>query len=189
SFEGDPSEITSLCEVQYREHILEETLERVRTRRQVLEAKYEYPSAESTSQVCQLPTEDANANGFVTRNPNHILDWLPQRDPQVQIMNFLDSNGLLPLREHSHGIDSILPPSSSFLHGRSSIQMEDQNSPSSGGMDDDDHIQRSQFRQAADVNLAPWTDFYPTVTGSGTFPGGQPRERGLLELFLSQLTP
>lgn len=34
-----------------------------------------------------------------SRNPDtSVLDWLPQRDPQVQILNFLDSNGLLPMR-------------------------------------------------------------------------------------------
>ena len=27
-----------------------------------------------------------------------MLDWLPERDPQVQVLNFLDSNGLLPPR-------------------------------------------------------------------------------------------
>lgn len=45
-----------------------------------------------------LPPETANVNGFISGNPNNMLDWLPPRDPQVQILNFLDSNGLLPMR-------------------------------------------------------------------------------------------
>lgn len=32
-FEGDPNEITSLCEAEYREQILEETLKHVRMRK------------------------------------------------------------------------------------------------------------------------------------------------------------
>ncbi|KAG5542053.1 hypothetical protein RHGRI_021785 [Rhododendron griersonianum] len=88
-FEGDPREITTLCEAQYREQILEETLKRVRVRRM-----HELPSESST----------VHLNGFVTRNPNdHIMDWLPHKDPQIQIMKFLDSNGLLPIRYmHTH---------------------------------------------------------------------------------------
>ncbi|KAA8537816.1 hypothetical protein F0562_027604 [Nyssa sinensis] len=82
-FEGDPSEITTLCEAQYGEHILEETLRRVRNRKVHL-------------------APEAAVNGFVTRNPNSILDWLPQRDPHVQVLNFLDSNGLLPRQEMVH---------------------------------------------------------------------------------------
>lgn len=32
-FEGDPSEITALCEAEYREEVLQETLKRVRLRK------------------------------------------------------------------------------------------------------------------------------------------------------------
>ena len=35
---------------------------------------------------------------LIRENPTNMLDWLPERDPQVQLLNFLDSNGLLPLR-------------------------------------------------------------------------------------------
>lgn len=46
------------------------------------------------------PTATTNVDEFVTASPHNILvDWLPQRDPQVvQILNFLNANGLLPLR-------------------------------------------------------------------------------------------
>ncbi|XP_057503896.1 agamous-like MADS-box protein AGL104 isoform X4 [Actinidia eriantha] len=167
-FEGDASEITTLCEAQYNENILEETLKRVRIRK------------------VNLPPESVSFDGFVTRDPNHILDWLqPQRDPQVQIMKFLDSNGLLPMRDDSHGIESILPPTSSFLNGQN-MQLENQTSPSSG-MEEEDNMQQPHFGQVIDVNHSPWTQLYPT--GNGSFSAAQPRERALLELFLSQLTP
>ncbi|PSS17283.1 Agamous-like MADS-box protein [Actinidia chinensis var. chinensis] len=184
-FEGDASEITTVCEAQYNENILEETLKRVRMRKQMLEEKYDYSNAQSTSQV-NLPPESVSFDGFVTRDPNHILDWLqPQRDPQVQIMNFLDSNGFLPMRDDSHGIESILPPTSSFLNGQN-MQLENQTSPSSG-MEEEDNMQQPHFGQVIDVNHSPWTQLYPT--GNGSFSAAQPRERALLELFLSQLTP
>ncbi|KAH7846603.1 hypothetical protein Vadar_015975 [Vaccinium darrowii] len=187
-FEGDPSEMTTLCEAQYREQILEETLKCVRIRRQVLEENYDFSNPETTSQMQQLSAESLNVNGFVARNPNNILDWLPpQKDPQVQIMKFLDSNGLLPLRE---GIDNMLPPSSTLGLQGQNIQMEDQTSPSSGMEDDHDNIQhpQPQFGQfIPDPNLSPWIEFYPT--GNGPYSDAEPRERALLELFLSQLTP
>lgn len=48
-------------------------------------------------QVMNYPSDHMSVLG--SRNPDtSVLDWLPQRDPQVQILNFLDSNGLLPMR-------------------------------------------------------------------------------------------
>ncbi|THG20276.1 hypothetical protein TEA_013338 [Camellia sinensis var. sinensis] len=203
-FEGHPSEITTVCEAQRREHILEETLKCVRIRKRVLEEKYDHSNAQLTSQV-NLPLEPVlNVNGLVTTNPNLILDWMPQPQPQrdsqqVQIMNFLDSNGLLPLREQGHGIgNNMLRPPSSFLNGQN-MQLDDQTSPSSCGMEDDDNnINNLRLQHqphfgidTIDANISPWTttptQFYPT--GNGSFANAQPTERALLELFLSQLTP
>ncbi|CAL5418080.1 unnamed protein product [Camellia sinensis] len=190
-FEGHPSEITTVCEAQRREHILEETLKCVRihkrsrtdeisVQQRVLEEKYDYSNAQLTSQV-NLPLEPVlNVNGLVTTNPNLILDWMPQPQPQrdsqqVQIMNFLDSNGLLPLREQGHGIgNNMLGPPSSFLNGQN-MQLDDQTSPSSCGMEDDDNnINNLRLQQqphfvidTIDANISPWTttptQFYPTV--------------------------
>ncbi|XP_028056206.1 agamous-like MADS-box protein AGL104 isoform X1 [Camellia sinensis] len=178
-FEGHPSEITTVCEAQRREHILEETLKCVRIRKRVLEEKYDHSNAQLTSQV-NLPLEPVlNVNGLVTTNPNLILDWMPQPQPQrdsqqVQIMNFLDSNGLLPLREQGHGIgNNMLRPPSSFLNGQN-MQLDDQTSPSSCGMEDDDNnINNLRLQHqphfgidTIDANISPWTttptQFYPT---------------------------
>ncbi|XP_028056208.1 agamous-like MADS-box protein AGL104 isoform X3 [Camellia sinensis] len=150
-FEGHPSEITTVCEAQRREHILEETLKCVRIRKRVLEEKYDHSNAQLTSQP------------------------QPQRDSQqVQIMNFLDSNGLLPLREQGHGIgNNMLRPPSSFLNGQN-MQLDDQTSPSSCGMEDDDNnINNLRLQHqphfgidTIDANISPWTttptQFYPT---------------------------
>ncbi|RVW40390.1 Agamous-like MADS-box protein AGL104 [Vitis vinifera] len=184
-FEGDPSEITTVREVEYREQILEETLKQVRFQKQALEEKYNTTEPQPTAQV-HLPPETANVNGFISGNPNNMLDWLPPRDPQVQILNFLDSNGLLPMREQPQRMVEILPPSSTLLPGQN-IHLEDHMSPSSG-MEEDNNVQRPQFGPAIDVNLSPWAEFYPTA-GNGSYPAAQPRGPALLELFLSQFTP
>ncbi|XP_038715102.1 agamous-like MADS-box protein AGL104 [Tripterygium wilfordii] len=94
--EGDASRIKTLREADHLEQRLQETLKHVCKRKKVLEKKYNSPIAHlpSTSQA-HITTEAAKASGFVTESPNKILDWPPQRDPQVQILNFLDCNGLL----------------------------------------------------------------------------------------------
>ncbi|KAK6160641.1 hypothetical protein DH2020_004022 [Rehmannia glutinosa] len=180
-YEGDPAEIMSLCEAEYREQILEENLKQIRVRKHVLQ-DYNSPGVQ-TSQVMNLPSENIDVNVLATRNPDNVLDWLPQRDPQVQILNFLDSNGLLPMRDEPQRLDNILPPSLTLVHAPS-LHVYNHLSPSRS-MEDDTH--RPDFGQAIDVNLSPWAELYPT--GNDPFPTAQPRERALLELFLSQLTP
>ncbi|GAV84668.1 SRF-TF domain-containing protein [Cephalotus follicularis] len=96
-FEGEIAEITTLSKVKYQEQVLEETLKHVRMRKVYM--IYElFLNCSNHQNMAQFPPEVADVNSFVTGRPNNILDWLPQRDPQVQILNFLDSNGLLPLR-------------------------------------------------------------------------------------------
>ncbi|KAL5559119.1 hypothetical protein UlMin_035330 [Ulmus minor] len=83
-FEGDLSEIITLQDAEYRGQILEVTLKNVCIRK------------------VNLPMEAANVDEIVAAaNPqNNILDLVPQTvtvDPQIQFLNFLDANGLLPL--------------------------------------------------------------------------------------------
>ncbi|KAK9270683.1 hypothetical protein L1049_026661 [Liquidambar formosana] len=184
-FEGNPSEITTLLEAGYREQVLQETLKRVSMHKRVLEEKYSC-GAPPTSQVHLPPETTVNANGFVTASPNNIMEWLPQRDPQVQIMNFLDSNGLLPLRDQPQRVVEILPQPSSLLQGQNLQLFDDHMSPGSG-LEDDNNVQRPEFGQVIDVNLSPWAELY--ATGNGPFPAAQPRGRQLVELLLSQFTP
>ncbi|KAL2529607.1 agamous-like MADS-box protein [Forsythia ovata] len=171
-YEGDSSDISTLFEAEYREQILQ----------QVLQDQYNSPGAQTTTQM-NLPPDTTNLTDLATTNANNILDWLPQRDPQVQILNFLDSNGLLPVREQPQRMDNILSPSLTVLHAPS---VHVHNHLNSGRRIEDD-AQRPDFGHVIDVNLSPWTDLYPT--GNDPFPTTQPRERALLELFLSQLTP
>ncbi|CAK9162517.1 unnamed protein product [Ilex paraguariensis] len=184
-FEGDPSEITTLCEAEFREQILEETLKNVRLRKNVLEEKYNSPDTQPTSQV-NLPSETVNIDGFSASNANDILGWLPQRDPQAQILNFLDSNGLLPQRDQTQSLENILPSQLTLLQGPN-MRLEDQHTCPGSGMEEDNNLQQPEFGQVLDVNLSPWTEYYPT--GNASFLAAQPRERALLELFLSQFTP
>ncbi|KAI3672985.1 hypothetical protein L6452_39090 [Arctium lappa] len=135
-FEGNPSEIATMCEAEYREQILEETLKHVRVRKEVLEKYNNSMDVQSTSQVA-LPQEAINANNMVTTNPSCILDWLPPRDQQVQIMNFMNFSGILPQRQNEH-VNRV---------------MEDGNNA---------NVQRPEFGQVIDMNLSPWTQFYPT---------------------------
>ncbi|KAL3505090.1 hypothetical protein ACH5RR_034931 [Cinchona calisaya] len=196
-YEGDPWEIDTLCEADYREQILEETLKQVRARKQILEEKYTTPQ-QQTPQV-NLHQQATHINGFGTRNASNILDWLPQRDhDQIPILNFLDpATGLLPLRDHHQGvhqrIEDMLPAATAtsltLPHATpAGMHMNnDHNSPNSRIEDDPQLLQRPEFGQIIDVNLSPWTQLYST--GSDPFPAGQPREGALLELFLSQLAP
>nr|KAJ0198908.1 hypothetical protein LSAT_V11C600339700 [Lactuca sativa] len=131
-FEGDPSEITALCEAEYREEVLQETLKRVRLRKQVLVEKYNSADAEST-------TQGININNMVTTNPSNMFDWLPPREPQVQIMNFMNFNGILPHRQNENV-------------NRANVIDNDNNV----------NVQRSEFGQVIDMNLSPWTQFYPS---------------------------
>ncbi|GFP89867.1 mads-box transcription factor 3 [Phtheirospermum japonicum] len=162
-YEGNPAEITTLCEAEYREQILEENLNQLR--------------------VMNFSSENTDLNVLATSNQDDVLDWLPQRSPQVQILNFLDSNGLLPLRDQPQCIDNLLQPSLTLAHPPS-LHIYNNLSPSRS-MEDD--TQQHDFGQGIDVNLSPWAELYPT--GNDPFPTPQPREHALLELFLSQLTP
>ncbi|KAH0685128.1 hypothetical protein KY289_022880 [Solanum tuberosum] len=190
-YEGDFCEITTVCEAQYREEILQETLKQVQARKQVLEENYHFPQTQNTTQpqmdfsgqnvnmVNNVATSDAIANST-------FMDWVPhsQRDPHVQILNFLDSNGLLPFRDEAD--QHMLPPSLNQFHTVNVPAAADHLS-SNNRFDQNDPPRPSSFDGIIDVNNAPWPPLYPT--GDDPFPVSQPRERALLELFLSQLTP
>ncbi|KAI3689018.1 hypothetical protein L2E82_46966 [Cichorium intybus] len=145
-FEGDPSEIIALCEAEYREQILQETLKHVRHRK------------------VALPSEGINVNNMVSTNSSNIFDWIPPRDPQVQIMNFMNFNGLHPHRQNEHV-------------NRASVMDNESNV----------NVQRTEFGQIIDMNLSPWTQYYPN--GNGPMLMTQPGERSYNETFLPQFSP
>uniref|UniRef100_A0A2K1XP62 Uncharacterized protein n=1 Tax=Populus trichocarpa TaxID=3694 RepID=A0A2K1XP62_POPTR len=143
-FEGDLSNLTTLCEVEYQEQILEEVWKRVRMHKQVLEEKYNSLGAPPASQVSL--TKTAEVKSYITENPH------------VQILNFLNSNGLLPARDQEQRVAEILPPTSSTLLDGQKLNLVDHLSPG-----DDNNVQRPEFGQVIiNSNLSPWTEFYQT---------------------------
>ncbi|KAK8485810.1 hypothetical protein V6N12_020151 [Hibiscus sabdariffa] len=190
-FEGEPSEITTLSEAEFHEQILEETLKQVRLRKQALQENYSSSPGPPPITQAHFPTpEAADVSGFITASTSSsVLDWIPHKDPQVQILNFLDLNGLLPQRDQCQSVaENILPPqSATLLDGEETMNVGNQLSPTRSGLEHDNILQRPEFGQVIDVNLSPWTELYPT--GNEHFPNGQPGGgRALLELYLSQFT-
>ncbi|KAM2273462.1 hypothetical protein ACFX1S_043399 [Malus domestica] len=162
-FEGeDLSEIRTLHEAEYREQILEETLKRLRVRKQVLE---EY---DSYATILQLPTATTNIHELVTGSPHNILvDWLLQGDPQVQIVNFLNSNGFLPLRDQpAESRFDAIAFQSALVSGQNR-SVDEHRSTGNGLEDDNNSLQRQELGQVIDVNLSTWKDFYPTASSGG----------------------
>ncbi|CAN6583147.1 unnamed protein product [Malus baccata var. baccata] len=162
-FEGeDLSEIRTLHEAEYREQILEETLKRLRVRKQVLE---EY---DSYATILQLPTATTNIHELVTGSPHNILvDWLLQGDPQVQIVNFLNSNGFLPLRDQpAESRFDAIAFQSALVSGQNR-SVDEHRSTGNGLEDDNNSLQRQVLGQVIDVNLSAWKDFYPTASSGG----------------------
>ncbi|KAM1435136.1 hypothetical protein ACFX2I_043139 [Malus domestica] len=172
-FEGeDLSEIRTLHEAEYREQILEETLKRLRVRKQVLE---EY---DSYATILQLPTATTNIHELVTGSPHNILvDWLLQGDPQVQIVNFLNSNGFLPLRDQpAESRFDAIAFQSALVSGQNR-SVDEHRSTGNGLEDDNNSLQRQELGQVIDVNLSAWKDFYPTENEH--FPAASSGGRGL----------
>lgn len=163
-YEGDTSEITTMCEADFREQLLEETLRQVRVR------KVSLPS--HVPSIDDYPQENSS---------NVVFNWLQQRDPQAQIPSF---NSMLPLRDQTEQTNNILQQPLTFLNAPE-VQLSDQMSPRIK-MEESQGHHRPDFGQVIDVNLSSWTDLYPT---DDPFPEAQPRERAILDLFLSQLNP
>ncbi|RZC66984.1 hypothetical protein C5167_010677 [Papaver somniferum] len=160
-FEGNPTEIASLLEAEYHEQVLEESLERIRMQKEVLQNKLSsgymepridqvYPEPESGTMITGLMTGNNNVMN------NNIFDeeWVPdpnqndeQRDSNIQILHFLKSNGLLPMRDSPHQqlvrtplqlVDTETPPPAPVKGNSCSIQFrEHHRSPGCTSRDED----------------------------------------------------
>ncbi|KAF8364630.1 hypothetical protein HHK36_033399 [Tetracentron sinense] len=104
------------------------------------------------------------------------MDWLPPRDPEVQILNLLGSNGL-PMRDQPQSVAQFLTPSSTALHGYN-MHLADHMSPFSG-VENGSYACHPQCGPIIDVNQPPWTAYYPT----------EPIGRALFEMHLTQFPP
>jgi hypothetical protein len=181
-YEIDPYEITTVGEAEYREQILEENLKQTRLRKHFLQDHHNSPVTQA-SQVMSYPSHNTDMSVLGARNQESVMEWLPQRDPQVQILNFLDSNGLLPMRDQPQRMDNILPNSMTLVQAPNG-HVYNHLSPSRSLEDD---VQRPEYGPPIDVNLSPWSELYPAA--NDPFPTAPPRERAILDLYMSQLTP
>ncbi|XP_017240319.1 agamous-like MADS-box protein AGL104 isoform X2 [Daucus carota subsp. sativus] len=213
-YEGDLSEITTLDEVHYREHLLEEALKQVRMRKEMLEEHYECHISQPSTQVQLHGAEHMHLHGLAPREANNVFQWFPApRDPQLQVLNFLDSNGLLPQQRepthHRQGADRMMMPPLNLLSGNMNVEEHMSRSHRSSGLRDQDGVKiestnnvatinrvpqdpsSSGYGHGFDVNLnSPWVNHQFYQAGNDhALPSEQPRERAILELFLSQLHP
>ncbi|GAA0171449.1 MADS box transcription factor [Lithospermum erythrorhizon] len=140
-YEGDTSDITTLCDADFREQLLEETLRQVRLRK------------------VNLPPQVTSIEDYPHENSsNMVFNWLQQRDPQAQIPSF---NSLIPLRDQTEQTDNFVQPLT--FHNAPELQLNDQMSPRIKMEDESQGQRRPDFGQVIDVNLSPWTDLYSTA--------------------------
>ncbi|XP_076891765.1 uncharacterized protein LOC143543295 isoform X2 [Bidens hawaiensis] len=217
-YQGDPSEISTLSEAEYRERILEETLKHVCARKRALK-KFNNADAQSSSRVVALPLMPVNNNmvqpssqavalslmpvnnnmvkpssqavalpltpvnnNVVVSNPGIIFDWLPPREPQVQIVNFLNFGGLLSPRQNEHVTPSAVIESENNVNVSVNVQQTEFGLEYENNVNVSVNVQRAEFGQMLDMNLSPWAPSYPT----GNLEIGMPHaaERVFNEAFL-----
>nr|GMC54319.1 agamous-like MADS-box protein AGL104 isoform X1 [Ipomoea batatas]GMC55176.1 agamous-like MADS-box protein AGL104 isoform X1 [Ipomoea batatas] len=186
-YECDPGEIMTLYEAQYRERIFEQNLNLVRQRKQILEEKFNaIPNSQAPSEQLNLGLETTmNTIDFALMD-----NWLPaERDPQSQIFNFLDPNGFFPLRDEpgpvQQPMDSMVaPPPLPLLHVENA-PLGDHRVASRAEADDMPHA--GDF--FGPINVSPWMTQYGGAPAANVpLPSTYPRDRGILEAFMSQFT-
>ncbi|GLJ29494.1 hypothetical protein SUGI_0581390 [Cryptomeria japonica] len=104
--EADPHLITSLQEAEYYERVLEESLTRVRAKKQYLEqtriVPYGQANIHSQSNI-QMYMQQQNGNpSCASSSESQMLSWISQRDPQMGVQNFLEpsnTDGTLGIRD------------------------------------------------------------------------------------------
>ncbi|XP_061371362.1 agamous-like MADS-box protein AGL104 [Gastrolobium bilobum] len=167
-FEGDPSEITTLCEAEYREHVLQETLKQVQLRKVHL-------------------AKTVEVDGFVTRTSKNAVDWFPQRDLHVQILNFANTYDPAPLRDrqlHSSVVD-MLTPNSTLLHS-ANMDQDGQMSPRHSLVTGINNTPPPEFGQVININPSSWEHLHPL--GNGSLSVAETRDGQPLEQYFPQFT-
>ncbi|KAH1109741.1 hypothetical protein GLYMA_04G043800v4 [Glycine max] len=162
-FEGDPSEITTLSEAEYREYVLRDTLKQVQLRKCVLE---EYNShATHSPQVHAAKTVDVN--GFISRASKNPVDWFPQGDPlHVQTLNFANVYDTALVRDqqsHHCTVVDMLTPTSTLLHS-ANMDLNGQMNPRSSLDAGISNTLHPQFGQAIHTNSSSWQHLNPLGT-------------------------
>ncbi|CAJ2640920.1 unnamed protein product [Trifolium pratense] len=178
-FEGDPSEITTLCEAEYRVQVLQETLKQVQLRKCFLE---EEQISHASPQVHLTKTVDVD--GFVAGTTENALSWFPQGDTNDQILNFVNAYGPPPLSDQQamSTVVNMVTPTSTLLHS-GNINGDCQISPGNGT--DAEINNTPQFGQITDNNLSSWEHLHHLENGALSV--AETRDGQLLEQYLSQV--
>ncbi|MED6218571.1 hypothetical protein PIB30_027910 [Stylosanthes scabra] len=176
-FECNPCEITTLCEAEYRQHVLQETLKQVHFRKCALEEEFNFGASQ---QAHLAKTVDVDGL-FVGGTSKNAVEWLPQGqgDPNVHVLNFGDAYSPTPLgdqQSHSAAIDMLAASSTNTLQ----LQMNPKSNSS------ESCILAPEFGQVTDINSSSWEQLHHLGNGSLSVP--EAREEGqLIEQYLSQL--
>ncbi|KAL4301640.1 hypothetical protein AHAS_Ahas17G0321100 [Arachis hypogaea] len=174
-FEGDPCEITTLCEAEYRQHILQQTLKQC-----VLEEEFNF--SVSNQQVVLANTVDVDGL-FVGGTSNNSVEWLPEEDPNVDILNFVDAYTPAPLwdqQSHSAVVD-MLSTSSTLVPSTNTFQL--QMNPENNSLEV--CTLSPEFGQVIDINGSSWEQFHDLGNGSLSIAEAREQEQ-LIEQYLSQ---
>ncbi|XP_057730946.1 agamous-like MADS-box protein AGL104 [Arachis stenosperma] len=166
-FEGDPREITTLCEAEYRQHILQQTLEQVQLRK-----------------VDLANTVDVDGL-FVGGTSNNSVEWLPEEDSNVDILNFVDAYTPAPLwdqQSHSAVVDMLSTSSTLETYTNTlQLQMNPENNSS------EVCTLSPAFGQVIDINGSSWEQLYDLGNGSLSIAEAREQEQ-LIEQYLSQFS-
>ncbi|KAL1310438.1 hypothetical protein AAHE18_17G247600 [Arachis hypogaea] len=179
-FEGDPCEITTLCEAEYRQHILQQTLKQVQLRKCVLEEEFNF--SVSNQQVVLANTVDVDGL-FVGGTSNNSVEWLPEEDPNVDILNFVDAYTPAPLwdqQSHSAVVD-MLSTSSTLVPSTNTFQLQMNPENNSSEV----CTLSPEFGQVIDINGSSWEQFHDLGNGSLSIAEAREQEQ-LIEQYLSQ---
>ncbi|KAH9300127.1 hypothetical protein KI387_011710, partial [Taxus chinensis] len=124
--EADPHMITSLQDAEYYERVLEDSLNRVRLKKQYLEENRNMVSYNQANMQMYMQAQNGNPS-CASSSESQILSWITQRDPQTSVQNFLEhsnTDGILSIRDTQCVAEclpiSIFPP---LQQGSGSMQL------------------------------------------------------------------
>ncbi|KAJ4851283.1 hypothetical protein Tsubulata_037155, partial [Turnera subulata] len=173
---GNLSHITTMCEAEYQEQILEDALTRVRGyKHQAFRERYTRPAGASPASQVTLSPETAEMVALLAESPKNLPDWLQQRDPRDSILGFMDSRGLLRLRDHTqHVPEMVLTIPSPLIVDCQQMDLQDDTIVSNrDGLEDNNSVQHSPVGEVINVDSFMWSELYQTDSISRIVPTTQ----------------
>ncbi|CAI8599301.1 unnamed protein product [Vicia faba] len=160
-FEGNPSEITTLSEAEYREQVLQETLKQVQMRKRFLE---EEQISHASQQVHLTKTVDVSGSSAGTTE--NALDWFSgDTITNDQILNFVNGYDPPPPLSDQQSLNTVVDmvtPTSTLLHA-ANMNRDYQISLKDGAEAADiNNTPSPEFGQVMDTSLAYWANVYHT---------------------------